>query len=56
MKWAELALSLNNPVYEAEYHLEKDNGPLKLYDSLVPRLKEHMASKPIYKQKHAEEQ
>ena len=56
MKWAELALALKNPVYEAEFRLESDDGPLKLYDCLVPRIKQHMESRPAYKQLHINEQ
>ena len=39
MKWAELALCLKNPVYEAEYMLEDEENPLKFYDCFIPRLK-----------------
>ena len=56
MKVAELALALKFPVYEAEYQLEKDDNPLKLYDSFIPRLKSHLVSKPAYKEKHTEMQ
>ena len=40
MNIAEGALANQNPIYEAEYALEKKN-PLKLFDSFVPALEEH---------------
>ena len=56
MKIAELALNENMPVYEMEYMLESDPNRLKLYDCFIPRLKQHLISKPAYKRKHYEEQ
>ena len=56
MQWAELALALKFPIYEAEYQIDKEDNPLKLYDCFVPRLKQHLVSKPAYKEKHAEMQ
>ena len=48
----EIALALKNPTLEAEYQLS-DETPLKLYDCLVPKLKEFLRAKPIYTQEHA---
>ena len=56
MKTAELALTESLPVYEVEYMLESAPNRLKLYDCFIPRLKQHLISKPAYKRKHYEEQ
>ena len=53
MQWAEVALALKYPVYEAEYQ-QAYPGPLKLYDCFIPQLKEYMVSKPAFTEKHAE--
>ena len=56
MRWAELALCMKNPIYEAEYLLESEDHPLKFYDCFIPRLKEYMKSKPAYEDKHFQDQ
>ena len=48
---AEQRLVLKNPVLEAEYILNSDS-PLKLYDCLIPRMKEYLVSRPKYKKEH----
>ena len=46
MHAAESALALKAPIYEAEYAAEKSN-PLKLFDSFVPVLEEHLMRKEM---------
>ena len=40
VKILELTLARKMPVYEAEYGIS-ETTPLRLYDSLVPRIKQH---------------
>ena len=44
MVTAEMISALKNQIYEAEYATSEDN-PLKLFDCLVPKLKEHRKAK-----------
>ena len=44
MVTAEMISALKNQIYEAEYQTSEDN-PLKLFDCLVPKLKEHRKAK-----------
>ena len=46
MNLAENALALQNPIYEAEYALDKNN-PLKFFDCFVPELEEHRKIKEM---------
>ena len=45
MMEAEAAVTLRNPVYEAEYMVETLEWNLSLYDCYVPRLKEFYTHK-----------
>ena len=46
MKVAEQICAIKNPIYEAEYEINKeDRYTLNLYQSYLPRLKEYMRSK-----------
>ena len=51
MQFAELALALKSPIFQAEFMIETKE-PLNFYSSFIPRLKQLMVSKPAYEHKH----